>query len=148
MDNYQEWDDPPNIFGDTSTINESSKEHIEPNLNTERSKPITSPFIAGYHFFHYMFSKLIYLILFCTFEASTIVIRPFYMYLKHCPRRSPLHLTLYPTGSINHASVTPRNDAKPVMVVGNSPKIFVQAKIRVIISVTVNLEDMAVNTHS
>ena len=52
MDNYQEWDDPAIIL--------------------EGSKPIISPFITGYHSLHYMFSKLIYLMFFCTFEASTI----------------------------------------------------------------------------
>ena len=54
---------------------------------------------------------------------------------------------LYPTGSINHASATPRNDAKSVMVVGNSPKIFVQTKIRCIMSGIVNPEDMIIDTH-
>ena len=29
MDNYQEWDNTPNILGDTSIIDESPKEHIE-----------------------------------------------------------------------------------------------------------------------
>ena len=42
------------------------------NINTERSKSIISPFITGYHFLYYMFDKLLYLMLFCTFGASTI----------------------------------------------------------------------------
>ena len=129
MDNYQEWDNPPIILKD--------------------SKPIISSFITEYHFFHYLLSKLIYLILFCTFRASTITRKAIILYiLKWCSRQSPLHLTLYPTGSINHASATPRNNAIPVMVVGNSPKIIVQAKNCGIMSRTVNLEDIVVNTHS
>ena len=35
-------------------------------------KPIISPFITGYHFIHYKFNKIIYLVLFCTLVASTI----------------------------------------------------------------------------
>ena len=31
-DNYQEWDDPPNIIGDTTIINKSLDEHIEPDF--------------------------------------------------------------------------------------------------------------------
>ena len=55
---------------------------------------------------------------------------------------------LYSTGFINHTSATPRNDAKLVMVVENSPKIFVQEKNRGIMSRIVNPEDMVINTHS
>ena len=77
IDNNQEWDDQPIILEDTSKNNESMEEHIEPDFyigerHTGRSKPIILPFSTGYHFLHYMFNKLIYLMLFCTFEASTI----------------------------------------------------------------------------
>ena len=39
---------------------------------TERSNSIISSFITGYHLLQYMLNKLIYLMLFCTLEASTI----------------------------------------------------------------------------
>ena len=32
MDNYKEWDNPPNILRDTDIISESPKEHIEPDF--------------------------------------------------------------------------------------------------------------------
>ena len=32
MNNYQEWDDPPNILGDTSIISEYLNKHIEPDF--------------------------------------------------------------------------------------------------------------------
>ena len=62
MDSYQEWDDSPIVLKD--------------------SKPIISPFITGYHFLHYMFNKLIYLILFCILEASTITRKSIIYILK------------------------------------------------------------------
>ena len=76
MDNYQEWNDPSIFLEDTSK-NESTEEHIEPDFyigecHTGRLKPIFSPFSTGFHFLQYMFNKLVYLILFCIFEASTI----------------------------------------------------------------------------
>ena len=56
---------------------------------------------------------------------------------------------LYPTGSTNYAFTTPKiNGVKQVMVMENSPKIFVQAKIRSIMSAIVNPGDMVDNTHS
>ena len=70
------------------------------------------------------------------------------MYLKYCPSSSPLHLTLYPTGLINYACNTPTNNVKSAMVVGNSLKIFAQARSLAIMNETVNLEDMVVGTHS
>ena len=44
--------------------------NVKPNIGY--LKPIISPFITGYYLLHYMFNKLICLMLFCTFEASTI----------------------------------------------------------------------------
>ena len=101
MDNYQEWDNPPIIL--------------------EGLKLIISPFITRYHFLHQMFSKFIYLMLFCTFEARTITRKAIIYILKQI-----FKTTTSTPKVINHASATPRNDATPVMVVGNSAKIFVQ----------------------
>ena len=42
------------------------------NLDTGRLKTIIPPFITEYHFLQYMFNKFLYLILFCTLEASSI----------------------------------------------------------------------------
>ena len=113
MDNYQEWVDPPIVLGDIDKT-EPVNEHIEPDFHngehyTGRLKSIISAFNRGYQFLYSMFYKIIYIILFCTFKASIITSKTIVYVLKHCPRLSPIHLSLYPTRLINHASDTPRN---------------------------------------
>ena len=85
--------------------------------------------------------------LFCTFEANAIISKTIVYVFETCSRSSPLHLTLYPAGLINHVYNTPRNNVKPAMVVGNFLKIFAQARSLAIMNEIVNLEGMVVGTH-
>ena len=119
------------------------------NLNTGRLKPIISPFITGYYFLHYMFNKLMYLMLFCTLEANSITRKAIIYIFKM------IFETITSTPNVisnwinkQHLRYTKRNDAKPVMVVENSLKIFVQASICGIKGATINLGDMVNDTQS
>ena len=76
MNNYQEWGDPPIVLKDTDKT-KPIDEHIKPDFYygkhpTGQLKPSITPFNTGYQFLHYMFYKIIYLILFCAFEVSAI----------------------------------------------------------------------------
>ena len=96
-----------------------------------------------------MSTKFFYLMLLCTFEASNIAKTLSSTYTKPYPRQSPLHLTLYPNGKINHAFIMSKNNTRQVMVAENSLKIFVQAKDHTgTLSATVNLANMVEDTHS
>ena len=115
MDNYQEWVDPPTILGDTdktqpinkhiNTHPHNSEQHIE----RLKSNISASDCNTGCQFLCSMFYKFIYFMLFVHSRLVPSQARPLCIYLKYCPRLSPLHLSLYGTGLINHASNTPRN---------------------------------------
>ena len=55
-DNYQEWNDPPNIPEDMSSISESPNKHIEPDLILANVKLKYGTFEADYFTVYYWIS--------------------------------------------------------------------------------------------
>ena len=75
-------------------VNISNQLFILTIINMGRSKPIISPFVIGYSILQYMFKELIHLLLFCTFEASTIA------------RKAIIHISNTITKTITSTSIS------------------------------------------
>ena len=113
-----------------------------------RLKPIISPFITGYHILQYMFTKLIHLMLFCTFEASTIARKA----IIHILNTITKIITSTPNAISNWINKTriwyTNKRRKTSHVPENILTIFMQERMHGVTSATVYLENMLDDTLS